>query len=268
MAHPPALLRHAGVEWRYLRGGPGGGSTSAASGESTVLILGGALGIAEFGFPIIETIEREFRVIAPDYPPLARAAAMTEGLVRILDAERVGRVAVVGGSFGGLLAQVLARRAPGRVRALVLSHTSSPQGAGAAATMSLRMLGMLPARAIRALLDKRLGKMMDAADPFHHEAFRAGLARLTKRDLMARMRLAADLQANRFAAADLDGFTGRTLILESDDDPMIAEAARSALHDLHPGAEVHRFHGTGHLSSILKPEEYGERVIRFLRSVA
>ena len=264
MAHPPVLLRHGGVEWRYLRGGP----EDSRAGARTVLLLGGALGIAEFGFPLIEALEREFRVLAPDYPPLASAAATVDGLVRILDAERLGRVAVHGGSFGGLLAQVLARRAPGRVGALVLSHTSAPQGPGAAAAMSLRMFGMLPARAIRALLDRRLGQMMDAADPFYHEAFRAGLARLTKRDLMARLRLAADLQSTRFAAADLDGFGGRTLILESDDDPMIAEAARSALRDLHPGAEVHRFHGTGHLSTILRPEEYNERVIRFLREAA
>ncbi|HUD70968.1 MAG TPA: alpha/beta fold hydrolase [Dongiaceae bacterium] len=262
MAHPPALLRHGGVEWRYLRGGS---DAAGGAGRTTVLMLGGALGIAEFGFPLIEAIEREFRVIAPDYPPLARAAAVTDGLVRILDAEQLGRVAVHGASFGGLLAQALARRAPGRVGALVLSHTSAPQGQGAAAAMSVRMLGMLPARGIRALLDRRLGRMLDAADPFHHEAFRAALARLTKRDLMARMRLAEDLQASRFAAADLDGFSGRTLIVESDDDPMIAEAARSALRDLHPGAEVHRFHGTGHLSTILRPEEYNERVIRFLR---
>jgi pimeloyl-ACP methyl ester carboxylesterase len=193
---------------------------------------------------------------------------MTEGLVRILDAERAGRVAVHGASFGGLLAQVLARRAPGRVGALVLSHTSAPQGAGAAASMTLRLMGALPARAMRALLDRRLGRMLDAADPFHHEAFRAALARLTKRDLMARMRLAADMQSSRFAAADLAGFTGRTLILESDDDPMIAEAARSALRDLHPGAEVHQFHGTGHLSTILKPEEYSTRVMQFLREAA
>ncbi len=262
MAHPQALLRHAGVEWRYLNGG---GGAEGDAGRRTVLMLGGALGIAEFGFPLIEAIEREFRVIAPDYPPLASAVAMTDGLVRILDAERVGRVAVHGGSFGGQIAQALARRAPGRVGALVLSHTSAPQGPGAAATMSARMLGMLPARAIRALLDRRLGRTLDAANPFYRETFRAGLARLTKRDLMARMRLAADLQASRFAAADLVGFSGRTLILESDDDPMIAEAARSALHDLHPGAEVHRFHGTGHLATILRPEEYNERVIRFLR---
>lgn len=252
------------MEWRYLRGGP----EATGGGARTVLLLGGALGIAEFGFPLIEALEREFRVIAPDYPPLASAAATVDGLVRILDAERLGRVAVHGGSFGGLLAQVLARRAPGRVGALVLSHTSAPQGPGAAAAMSLRMLGLLPARAIRALLDRRLGQMMDAADPFYHEAFRAGLARLAKRDLMARLRLAADLQSSRFAAAELDGFSGRTLILESDDDPMIAEAARSALRDLHPGAEVHQFHGTGHLSTILRPEEYNERVIRFLREAA
>ena len=259
MAHPPALLRHGGVEWRYLRGG---------GGARTVLVLGGALGIAEFGFPLIEALEREFRVIAPDYPPLSQAGAMADGLVRILDAERVGRAAVHGGSFGGLLAQVLARRAPGRVDALVLSHTSAPQGSGGGAVFSVRMLGALPVRAIRAVLDRRLGSVLEGADPFYREAFRAGLARLSKRDLLARLRLGVDLQAVRFAAADLDGFSGRTLILESDDDPMIAETGRSALRDLHPGAGVHRFAGTGHLSAILKPEEYNERVIRFLRGAA
>jgi len=44
-AHAPRTVRHAGTRWRYLVGG---------GGPATVLVLGGALGIAEFGFPLIE----------------------------------------------------------------------------------------------------------------------------------------------------------------------------------------------------------------------
>jgi len=258
-AHAPRTMRHAGTEWRYLAGG---------RGPATVLVLGGALGIAEFGFLLIEALEREFRVIAPDYPPLGRVDDLADGLVALLDREGVAAAQVHGASFGGLLAQVLLRAAPGRVDSLVLSHTAPPSGSAGAAALVSGIVATMPAGLVRALLRRRLGGVLRDADPFYRACFAEGLGRLGKRDLAARLRAGAGFAARRFAANDLDGWRGRVLIIEADDDPMIAAPSREALRALYPGAARHLFRGTGHATSILRPEEYNAVVAGFLRGAA
>lgn len=57
-SHPHRTLAHGGRTWRYLAGGAG----------DAVLSLTGALGAADLGFQQIESLEKDFRVIAPDYP--------------------------------------------------------------------------------------------------------------------------------------------------------------------------------------------------------
>jgi pimeloyl-ACP methyl ester carboxylesterase len=258
-AHAPRRVRHAGTEWRYLVGG---------DGPATVLVLGGALGIAEFGFSLIEALESGFRVIAPDYPPLGRVDGLVDGLVAILDHEGVAAAQVHGASFGGLLAQALLRRAPGRVGSLVLSHTAPPSGSDGAAALVPAIVAALPAGIIRALLLRRLGGVLRDADPFYRTVFIEGLERLGKRDLVARLEAGAEIAARRFAPGDPEGWRGRVLVIEADDDPMIAASGREALRALYPGAERHLFHGTGHLAAILRPEEYNAVVARFLRDAA
>jgi hypothetical protein len=42
----------------------------------------------------------------------------------------------------------------------------------------------------------------------------------------------------------------------ADDDPSTPEPVRAALRDLYPRAQVHLFHGTGHVTAVLKQDEY------------
>lgn len=254
-SHPPRRATHRGVEWRYFAGG---------SGERTVLRLSGALGLGEFSFQQIRLFEPRFRVITPDYPPVHSLGEMTDGLIAILDAERVEQAHVIGGSFGGMLAQVLVRRAPERVASLVLSHTGAPDGKRRAVATAL--VAAMPQRLLRGLLKKRLGKTLDAADPFWRRYFDRAIGEMTKADILSRVRLQAEFAAQLWRASDLAGWPGRVLLMEGGDDPLFPEAARARLHALYPGAVVHRFQGTGHAAAVLKPEEYAEVVTRFLLS--
>ena len=91
------------------------------------------------------------------------------------------------------------------------------------------------------------------------------IRQLSKADLIARYQIAVDFDAtSRFTPDDLKNWAGRILILEGDNDPIAEAPAREALKAFHPQARVHTFHGTGHVASIAKLDEYVSVIKRFL----
>lgn len=253
-AYPPVRLRAGGHEWTYLRAGSGG---------PAVLMLSGALGRAEFAFPVITALQDAVRVIAPDYPPARSLREATDGLAALLDAEGVSRAHVVGGSFGGVVAQSFARAHPDRVASLVLSHTGAPdrgKGRGAA----VRILGLLPGGLLRWMLGARVRGTLSAADPFWTRQFDAVIAGLSKADVLSRIGLAAEFSALYGDAPRPERPPYPVLIVEADDDPLFTEGKRTPLHDLYPDAGMHVFHGTGHAAGILKPDEYASVIRDFV----
>ncbi len=258
-AHPVLQLKHAGETWRYRRCGVG---------VEPVLWLTGALGVGEFAFPQILALGADFRVLAPDYPPVRTLDRMADGLVAILDVEGVAGTHVVSGSFGGMVAQHLVRRHPQRVRSLVLSHTAAPEPARSRVAMVRALvwtLAVWPEWLLRALFRRRLRGSVAVADPFWVRYFDSTVAGLSKADMLSRVRLAAAFAAQTgYAACDLERWPGRVLILDADDDRLMPAATRTALRALYPRAEVHTFSGTGHSAAILHPDGYAEVIRRFL----
>jgi pimeloyl-ACP methyl ester carboxylesterase len=250
-AWPLRRAVHRDAEWRYRAGG---------SGAETVLVLTGALGLAEFSFQQIHLLAPHFRIVAPDYPPLDSLADTVDGLIALLDVERVQRAHVAGGSFGGLLAQALVRRAPERVSSMVLSHTGGPDGRR---RRGAGVIGLLPGPLVRAMLNARLGRTLTAADPFWRRFFQEAIVRLTKADIMSRVRIQAEFSAAVHAPEDLADWPGRVLIVEADDDPLIRQAQGERLRALYPRSETYRFRGTGHAAAILEPDAYANVLIRF-----
>lgn len=72
----------------------------------------------------------------------------------------------------------------------------------------------------------------------------------------------------RLAANDLNEWSGRILIIESEDDPAIRASERALLRDLYPRAEVKTFLDAGHASSILKRSEVVSTIKGFLDSIS
>lgn len=249
--------RHGPLAWRYHRGG---------GGDETILWLTGVLGAGEFAFPRALALGRMWRMLLPDYPPARSLDELTDGLVALLDAEGVERAHVLGGSFGGMLAQHLVRRHPRRVRSLVLSHTAAPHTSPMASPV-LGALRLLPGGVLRALFRRRL-RPTDLGDAFWVRYFDECIAALERPDFLSRVALGVEFARGRYATTDLDQWDGRILILESDDDPLMSPANRRALRELYPTARVHTFSGTGHAAAILQPGAYVDIVGEFLRVVS
>src|SRR5450432_1230555 len=115
-AHPLAHCLHTEEIWRYRRVG---------RGKDAVLWLTGARGVAELAFQSLLAIGPQFTVIAPDYPSTPTLDAFCDGLIAILNQERIERAHVVGGSLGGMIAQHLIRRSRPRSLAGAVTHGGS-----------------------------------------------------------------------------------------------------------------------------------------------
>ncbi|NTU65164.1 MAG: hypothetical protein HGB05_17625, partial [Chloroflexi bacterium] len=103
--------------------------------------------------------------------------------------------------------------------------------------------------------------------PFWEAYSNEKIARVSKADLIGRYQVAVDFDAHAaIAPDDLKDWPGRILILEGDNDPIAEAPAREALKTLHPQASVHTFHGSGHVASIAKVDEYVAVIKRFLQS--
>jgi len=260
-AHPLKSLAVHGTPWEYI---------AAGRGAEALLILPGLLGIGEMSFQHILVFENNYRVVAPSYPfNFMTIDPMLDGIAALLDAERIERAHVLGGSYGGMVAQRFVRRYPGRVDRLILSHTGGPKPERAAQNRRLiTLLRLMPMGLLRVIL--RLATRKSLADapehiPFWEAYSNEMIARLSKADLMSRYQVAVDFDAtSAFTPDDLKHWSGQILILEGDNDPIAEASAREALKTLHPQARTHTFHGSGHVASIAKLDEYVAVIRSFL----
>lgn len=249
-AHPEREAR--GV--RYLEAGSG----------SPVLLLPGAGCEALTAWRSIRELAGRFHVIAVSYPPLDSMHALVDALAGLLDARGVPVAAVVGGSYGGMVAQSFAARHPERVAALAISHSApSDPAQGRRMQRSLRWLPRLPLSWLRALFRARIARLIPKNHPeaaFSRAQFEAILARWTREDLRAILARVVEFHRDDHAA----GFAGPTLLLFGDDDPAVPEPVRTALRRRYPHAEVQLFHGAGHAAALLDPGAYYGRLRAFL----
>ncbi|NWF70313.1 MAG: alpha/beta hydrolase [Chloroflexi bacterium] len=258
-SHAPKTLTVGGAAWDYLVGG-------APDARQTILLLVGGLRVADAGFRALLELESDFRVIAPSY---ARVATMTEicaGLAAILDAEGVDRAHVLGGSFGGMVAQAFARAHSARLRSLLLSNTAVLDAAAAARYRSeLQLLTPVPDDVIRAGAPERFYQMVapDESESAFWKAYLAELfgARLNKEDVLSTYRCLLDWAEN-MTLAPLDW--PHVLIIESADDATFAPAQRAAVKALYPRAHVYTFAQAGHSAATTQRATYFRLVREFI----
>ena len=248
-----------GQEWEYI---------AAGQGDRALLLLPGALAVADSTWITLPHFEERFRVIAPTYAPVSTMAELVDGIAGILDREGIRTAAVSGGSYGGMVAQAFVRRHPERTERLILSHTMLPDPSRVGALKrGVKVMRWLPEGLLRWLFGKRLaGLLPRTPEAYEFRAYTAELAgSVTREGLLALYNRAADFLANhRLHPDDLDGWPGKVLLLMSDDDPVTPEPARKAMEAMYPRAEVHVFSGSGHATALLQPERYFEVMDRFL----
>ncbi len=269
LAHPYKRLTIGGTKWEYI---------SCGQGEQTLLLLPGALSVGESVFPLITAFEKDYRIIAPSYALSHTMTGLCDGLADILKAESINRAHVLGGSYGGLVAQHFVRQYPAKVRSLVLSHTFVLTRKYAKPLwIAGKLFPMFPQSLFVPILKLRLDKMLLSTlrTTRHPEAefWRAYLNEAIASDLLKEVfihqnKCLLDLTHEpQFTPDDLKEWYGKILIIESEDDPAIPMRERELLRNLYPQAQVHTFRDAGHASSILKRKEVSTIIRSFLHSV-
>lgn len=270
LTHPYKRLTVGDTKWEYI---------SCGQGEQTLLLLPGALSVGESTFPLINALEKNYRIIAPSYALSLTMTGLCRGLAHLLESERVNQAHVFGGSYGGLVAQYFVRQYPAKARSLILSHTFvfSPK-----LTTPIWLAGKIfpafPKRLFVPILKLRLNRMLlstlRAANHPEAEFWRAYLDEALAADLLKEVFIHQNscllelARQPQFTPDDLRDWPGKVLIIESDDDPAIGPHDRALLRSTYPHAQVHTCRDGGHASSILKPEEFFSIVRSFLNRVA
>ena len=269
-SHPLKRLAFAGTRWEYI---------ACGNGEQTLLLLPGALSVGESVFPLITAFENEYRVIAPSYALSRTMTGLCEGIANILTAEGVNRAHVVGGSYGGLVAQYFVRMFPEKTCSLVLSHTFlvTPK-----LELPLKITGsllpMLPSALLVPLLKLRLNKLLlTTLRRRKHPEYEFWKAYLNETIAAGRFKEVAVHQHKcllelarkpQFMPDDLKEWHGKILIVESDDDPAIPAKDRALLKKTYPQAQVKTFSDAGHASSILRRDEAFSTIRNFLKGTS
>jgi pimeloyl-ACP methyl ester carboxylesterase len=261
-------LNVRGVEWEY---------ETAGRGAETLLLFHGATGGAETVRALAEGFADEFRTIAPTIADVDTLDEVCDAVSSILDREHVARAHVFGGSFGGIIAQAFLKRRATQVETVTLLGTAAPERKTSARTARMsKVIRLLPFPLTRALMKAEMSRHLSTPAQDEATAERIDAARrrledyfdhkLTKRTLLSRIALSLDFNLNEtYTHEDHTAWTGRVLVIESDNDPSIPEAERRHLRDTYPRALVCTFTGAGQMVTLLQPEALTQVVKAFIK---
>ena len=259
-AAPIRRLPHDGVTWQYR---------AAGSGAQGLLLLPGAVGDGDAYFTLAPLLSSTHRLLAIAYPPVGSLTSLLDGLRYILDREQIDSTDIVGGSFGGMIAQAFLRRFPQRTRRVVLSATGPAKPERAASNEKFaRVTGRLPMGVPRGLLRTIVRvslKPVTTDRAFWRGFYFQAIAALSREDFLARYALSADVDRHGpLSPAGLQDWRGEVLILQGDADKIARSGARDSLRSLFPNARARTFPGAGHAISAERRDEWAAEIAAFL----
>lgn len=254
-SHPTQQLEIDGQTWEYVHFG---------QGEQAILFLHGMTGSYDIWWQVMEEVADDYQVISVTYPPVDSLDGMAQGILAILLEEEVKLVHLVGSSLGGYFAQYLVAEYPEMVETAVFANTFPPNDIIVEENKTLGgLLPVIPEWAIMNVLKSNTENDLYPAAG-NSELVRAfvleqAYGRMSKAQFMARYHAVID----PFAAPDpaADGIP--VMIIEADNDPLVAQPLREMLKATYPEAAVHTLHAAGHFPYLNEPEMYTQLLVDF-----
>jgi pimeloyl-ACP methyl ester carboxylesterase len=206
--------------------------------------------------------------LAPDLPGFGAAAGApgpytmetyADGLVALLDARGLDRVALVGGSMGGVVAQHLTLRNPDRVTRLLLVATGAATADPAAGLARADTIASAPWDAA-AVVPVVAGFFREPPPP-------ARLVEYQQIALAASHRAAVEAARSNAGSRTLERLGEiriPTLIIQGRHDRARTPEQGAALRDRIPGARLVVLEGSGHTPQIEEPAAFHAVALPFL----
>lgn len=251
--YPLQRIAVNGDAWEYIDTG---------HGPATLLLLPGALGIADTSFGYILAFAAAYRVLSLSYPAAtADVRMLTSGIAALLASTGAGQAHVVGGSYSGFVAQYLAAWHPASVASLLLSNTGAPSAQRSGSYgFGARMLALLPERAVHAQMQRRIHRFLPAATPVQHfwrSYFAELIPTFRKQTLVNRMRMQAQMDSARLSySLHAHPWHGPALLLDAGEDVLVSPHDRAALAARMPQARAVTLPDRGHAASLEETSTY------------
>jgi pimeloyl-ACP methyl ester carboxylesterase len=263
--YPYQSRRMRSHNWRFIDTG---------EGKEVLVVMAGGTSIAEVSYQSLSHFAEQYRVIAPDYPPIRNMSGLFEGLTALLDDLGVGQFILMGGSYGGWMAQSLVRATPERVRKLVLTAIGppNPENSRQLAKM-MRWLRLMPTFALNALIGRAFGQLdTSKVEEYPDMALMWALVkevmdtRVKREDIFALISRLIDQSENyAFNPDDLKDWKGSMLIVCGSEDPSTPPDKREAMQKLYPRAQMMVFEGGEHGIALTHQQAYLAVIDAFLR---
>lgn len=244
----------------------------AGSGPPLLLVMGMSGNHLHWGEPFIDALGRDFETIAYDHRGIGRSdaapdpftiAELADDAAGLLDALAVERAHVLGISMGGMVAQQLALRHPGRIATLTLGCTYAG-GEGSVITdpdvarrLAEPLLAGDRAAALRAGYEANVSATF-AADAANWARFERVATELTAPVAVIMAQLQA--VAGHDVSARLGEIRMPTLVVHGSEDVMLPIANAYAIAERIPGARLEVLEGVGHMFWWERPARAAELV--------
>jgi len=245
-----------GVKWHYYSGG---------NGTKTILFLHGMGGAYDLWWQQITAFKKDYKVISYTLPEnINTLEKASNGILKILEKEKVKKFYAVGTSMGGYITQYLVNIIPDRIEKAVFGNTFPPNTliAKENATKS-KVIPYLPELLISKLGEKKLNNELIPAAK-NSKLLKAFLPSLpfSKKQFINRYYVVVDpftANPNSYKIKRIP-----KLIIESDNDPLIQPELRTKIKELYPNATVYTFHNEGHFPYINASKAYNKILRAFL----
>ena len=250
--------------------------------EITLVLLAGGSGLGEGMFYMIDSFKDKYSTITFNYPmDYKNNAVLADAIAELLKQTGAKNIYLVGQSYGGLIAQITARRHPDIIKGLILSGTCSLSGDinfegmknivemihPKKVSKNIKKDKHLPIFLLapmfklmigRVIKDKKLAK--DFAETFD----------ICRKDLSNEYFVLMDMLLGDLATEfgshkpeDFETFRNEVLIFFSDEDKIFCDNLKDALVRLMPDPVVKKLDG-GHLAMAVDGEKYIRELDEFL----
>ncbi|WP_193708294.1 alpha/beta hydrolase [Alkalibaculum sporogenes] len=253
----------------------------AGNGEKTIVLLVGGLGMSDALYNHAREFAKDFRVLLFDYPlNFKNNEVLADGIASLIRELDLGKVALIGQSYGGFIAQVIASRHKEIVGEMVLSNTGcmteeideNDMKSIYAMLNKIKKVKwitrIIPVALLRKKFIKRsmqyLKECTNEERQYMHDLFKLMFGRLTNKGERHMCELMLDLINIRNSSKDFSYLDGKVLLILSKDDETFSEAIKQGLVNLMPNPKVCYDLSGGHLTMFLKIDTYISMVKRFI----
>lgn len=243
------------------------------SGQKTMLFFHGLAGSAHSVYRFVRSLENEFKIVCPTIPAFSGSIQdLCAEFENLLHANEISPSIVVGGSFGGMVAQAFWFRNSSKIDRVVLFDTLPPNEVVGRRNRRLSaLMEWLPWSLMKPLFRARMTKLFRVSRPlstdevnlldFSKEQFLERFRKLDREVLTSHSQLAFDFMINT-RVPTLAHWPGRLTVICAQDD--VSGNAEAMFKSAYPFARLVLLDDAGHLGSLL----YFDRYIREIKDIA